>query len=221
VAGEVGGRTAVERHPQEMCVAERQTRVPDDQQALAVGAERDRGGDAALRADGPRLRLRVVDVEQVHGGLEGEVGVGAEPARERDRAAVRRPGRLADVVAVGQLPAILGGEVDHVELVADRAEHAGAVGLVVDGLRHQRTLVIFLSGVRVDRGAERDPARRSGSRPERPRPSGRSVTFSGSPPSAASTCTWPVAQERQPGAVRRPGRGGVALACGEAPRRSA
>ena len=189
VAGEVDGRTAVERDAQQVRVAERQARVADDQQALAVGAERDRGGDAALEGDGARLRLRVVDVEQVHGGLEGEVAVGADLAGERDRAAVGRPGRLAGVVAVGQLPAVSGGEVDHVELVADRAEQAGAVGLVVDGPRDQRAACRpSVAGRPAALNAIRSPF---GLQTGAPAPSGRSVTFSGSPPSAASTCTWP------------------------------
>ena len=138
VAGDVDGLAAVERDPQQVGVPEPQARVADDQQALAVGAERDGAGDPLLERDHPRLGLGVVDVEQVHGGAEGEVAVGTDLAGEGDGAAVRRPGRLAGVVTVGELAAVAGGEVDHVQLAARRAEHAGTVGLVVDGPRDQR-----------------------------------------------------------------------------------
>ena len=86
------------------------------------------------------LRLRVVDVEQVHGGAEAQVAVVTHRAGEGEVVpSGDHAGSPACSVAVGELGALAGGEVDHVQLAADGAEHAGAVGLVVEPVGDQRS----------------------------------------------------------------------------------
>ena len=86
VAGDVDRVAAVERDADQVGVPEAEARVPDDEQAAAVGGVRDGAGDAVLEGDDARLGLAVGHVEEVDRGPEGEVAVRAEPAGEGERA---------------------------------------------------------------------------------------------------------------------------------------
>ena len=217
VADEVDGSAAVERDAHQVGVPEPQGRVADDEQARAVGGERDRAGDAVLEGDGARERLRVVGVEQVHRGAERQVTVVADLAGEGEGPAVRGPGGPLGVVAVGDLSQVAGRQVQHVQLVADRTEHAGAVGLVVHPAGDQGAFARRVHGC-----GEREVS--AAGAPHRGAGTERQLgDLVGLTPVGGEQVHLALADEREPGAVGRPRGGGVAAtggqpACGTAGR---
>ena len=201
-AGEVDRDTGVERDAEQPGVTDRVPVPADDEQALAVDGVRDRAGDPVGEREHPGQRLRVVHGEQVDGDAEAQVAVLTHRAGEGDGAAVGRPRGCAGVLgAVGDLAALARGEVDHVHLAADRTEHPGAVGLVVEPVGDQRASAAGVDGSgEREPGAVRAPHRSSGAEREVGHPLGLASV-------GGQQVDLTVADERDPRPVRRPRRG--------------
>ncbi|WP_234359261.1 hypothetical protein [Plantactinospora sp. BC1] len=222
---QVGDRSGVERYPEQAGVADGCALGADGQQRRPVRGPGDGGTDAVGQPDRPGYGRRVVDVHRVQRGPEGQVRVGGGGRDERQPVSLRRPGRVTGVpVAAGELPAPSGGDVDDVQVSASAAQQAGAVTLVVEPVRDDRGAVVRAVAPVVDGGHERDgravgaPDRAAGAERQFGQRFGLATGGREQPHLRVPV---PGAQERDPVALRRPGRCGVRRPGGQPPRRAA
>ncbi len=230
---QIDGFPAVQGNSQQPEVPGCGVAAADGEQRGAVGGPVDRGAHAVAGAGQAGLAATVTGLDDVRAGAERQVGIGVRSRGKRQERAVRRPGGVTRVpVPRSHLPDLAGGDVEDVDVLAQRPQQPGAVGLEAEPVGDHRStraagpggvVFAFVRG-EVDRGGEGDlravRAPDRGARAERERGDLLGLTaIRGQQPHLGGTVLG--AQEREPGAVRRPGGCQVCGAAGQPPRRTA
>lgn len=141
VTRQVDRGAAVQGHPQQADVSRPGAGAPDDQQGVTFRGPGDGLADArtAAHEPGPRTRLVFGHVHDVGLGAQRALGGGAAGDAVGQTAAVGRPGRNAGVpVPVGDLPNPAVGEVEDMQMAADRAHEATTDDIVIKAVHHDR-----------------------------------------------------------------------------------